>query len=132
MANKSIRRILVVPAYKFRKSMPADMLNVVFMDYDKSIAYSSKNSKWSESKKAPSEWNVTHKAKGNRAERRMMNMFDALNQYPSLFEAHTALGANGVRLIGNTLVLSGQTPNDVIDAYLTGEIPTKMGRNYIK
>jgi hypothetical protein len=132
MANKSIRNILVVPKATYRKSIPADMLNVVFMDYDKSIAYSPKNSKWSKGKQAPSEWNVTHKAKGNRASRRMMNMFDALNQYPSLFEAHTALGAGGVRQIGNTLVLSGQTPNDVIDAYLTGEIPTKMGRNYIK
>jgi hypothetical protein len=95
--------------------------------------YDSNKSKWSkEVNPTPMEWNVTHKAKGKRDSRRLGNYYEIMEQYPSLFEAHTALAAGGVRQIGSTLVISGQNPMDVMRAYLTGEIPTKMGQKYIK
>ena len=75
---------------------------------------------------------LLHKAKGSRNSRRLGNYYETMEQYPNLFQMHTALGAGGVRQVGSTLVISGQNPMDVMRAYLTGEIPTKMGQKYIK
>lgn len=130
--KNQIKRVLVVPAAKYKQSMPADKLDVLFMDYDGSYEYNSKNSKWDKIKPTPTEWNVTHKARGSRIERRIANYYDVQNQYPHLFNKGTALRQSGVTQVGSTLVISGQTPLDVIEAYLTGEIPTKNGTKFIK
>jgi hypothetical protein len=61
----------------------------------------------------------------------LANYFEVANQYPALFEQFTALRQSGVTLVGNTLVISGQSPADVIQFYLTGEIPTKNGQKFI-
>jgi hypothetical protein len=129
----AIKNILVVPKATYKNIMPEDKLDVVFMDYKASEVYDANKSKWSkEVNPSPSEWNVTHRAKGKRDSRRLGNYYEIMEQYPSLFEAHTALAAGGVRQIGSTLVISGQNPMDVTRAYLTGEIPTKNGQWTIK
>lgn len=129
----NIQQILVVPANKYKAIMPADELKVVLMEYETSIKYDSNTSQWVSSViPTPSEWNVTHIAKGKRSNRKLINYYELKKQQPNLFDSNRALVAGGVALVGNTLVLSGQTPSDVINAYITGEIPTKNGRKYIK
>ncbi len=129
---KKIKQILVVPHSKYKKQMPNEKLDVLFMDYETTEVYNPNTSQWVASiKPSPSEWNVTHFAKGKRTNRRIANYYEVREQYPSLF-TNNATVAGGVSQVGNTLVLSGQTPLDVINAYLTGEIPTKNGKKYVK
>jgi hypothetical protein len=128
-----IEQILVVPATKYKAIMPADELKVVLMEYETSIKYNPNTSQWVSSViPTPSEWNVTHLAKGKRSNRKLVNYYELKKQQPNLFDSNRALVAGGVSLVGTTLVLSGQTPADIINSYITGEIPTKNGRKYIK
>jgi hypothetical protein len=128
----NIQQILVVPAKKYKTIMPADELKVVLMEYETSIKYNPNTSKWHASvKPLPSEWNVTHIAKGKRSNRKLINYYELKEQQPNLFNK-SALVAGGVSLVGNTLVLSGNDATDIIRAYVEGEIPTKNGRKYIK
>ena len=126
-----IRNILVVPKATFKQSMPSDRLDVVFAPYKGSFEFNRKTSKWNQTVKPADEWNVTHKASGTRTDRRLVNYFEAAKQYPALFEQFTALRQSGVTLVGSTLVISGQSPADVIQFYLTGEIPTKNGQKFM-
>ena len=130
-----IENILVVPKATFKQSYPSDRLDVIFAPYKGSYTFDKKNLHkiWQNYVKPATEWQVIHKAAGTRKDRRFVNYSDASKQYPSLFEQYRALGqgVNSVVLIKNTLVISGQTPQDIETFFQTGQIPTKYGQKFI-
>jgi hypothetical protein len=121
-----IRNILVVTHSKHEKTYPTDKRDVVFAPYEGTYEYNPKTSKWEATvKPKDKKWVALHKAAGNRSDRRLANHYDMKQKYPQLFVKGKALAEGGVRLVGQTLVISGQDPQDIHTFYQTGEIPTK-------